>query len=62
MKQEHIAKTEGLSAEEESLILERHRRRFGMDHFDERLPPALSDIKLLPSRTVFEHHHGMPGT
>jgi len=41
---------EGLSAEEESFILDRHRRRFGVDHFDERLPPALSDIKLRPSR------------
>ena len=41
---------EGLSPEEESFVLDRHRQRFGVDHFDERFPPALSDIKLRPSR------------
>ena len=41
---------EGLSAEEEAFVLDRHRRRFGVERFDERLPPALSDIKLRPSR------------
>jgi alkyldihydroxyacetonephosphate synthase len=41
---------EGLSAEEEAFVLDRHRHRFGVDSFDERLPPALSDIKLRPPR------------
>jgi alkyldihydroxyacetonephosphate synthase len=43
---------EGLSAEEEIFVLDRHRRRFGADHFEERLPPALAEIKLRPSRLV----------
>jgi alkyldihydroxyacetonephosphate synthase len=37
---------EGLTAEEESAALDRYRRLFGIDRFDERTPPTLSEIAL----------------
>ncbi|MBI1777818.1 MAG: FAD-binding oxidoreductase [Proteobacteria bacterium] len=41
---------EGLSREEESFILERYRKRFAIDRFDEKAPPSLLEIKLRPPR------------
>src|SRR5208283_4502904 len=41
---------EGLDAAEESAILDRYRRLFGVDRFDEVAPPPLSDIELRPPR------------
>ena len=41
---------EGLSAEEEAFVVDRHRRRFGIDHFEERAAPALAEIDLRPPR------------
>ena len=41
---------EGLTPQEESAALDRYRRLFGVDRFDEREPPALSEIALRPSR------------
>ena len=41
---------EGLTAEEEGLALDRYRRLFAVDRFDERSPPALSEIALRPPR------------
>jgi alkyldihydroxyacetonephosphate synthase len=41
---------EGLTAEEETSALDRYRRLFGVDRFDERSPPALSEIALRPAR------------
>ena len=41
---------EGLSAQEERALLDRYRGLFGVDRFDERMPPALSDIVLRPPR------------
>jgi alkyldihydroxyacetonephosphate synthase len=41
---------EGLSAEEEAFVLDRHRRRFAVERFDERVAPALSDLRLRPPR------------
>ena len=37
---------EGLTAEEEAFALDRYRRLFAVDRFDERSPPALSEIAL----------------
>src|SRR2546423_412221 len=37
---------EGLTAEEEASVLDRYRRLFAVDRFDERSPPALSEIAL----------------
>jgi alkyldihydroxyacetonephosphate synthase len=37
---------EGLTAEEEAAALDRYRRLFAVDRFDERRPPALSEIAL----------------
>ena len=37
---------EGLSPEEEAFVLDRHRRRFAVGHFEERVPPALADLRL----------------
>src|ERR1700686_2190539 len=37
---------EGLTAEEEVAALDRYRRLFTVDRFDERSPPALSEIAL----------------
>jgi len=41
---------EGLTAEEERATLDRYRRLFGVDRFDERQPPELSEIVLRPPR------------
>jgi len=41
---------EGLTAEEERTALARYRRLFGVDRFDERNPPALSEIDLRKPR------------
>ena len=41
---------EGLTAEEEKAALDRYRRLFGVDRFDERRPPALSEIALRQPR------------
>jgi alkyldihydroxyacetonephosphate synthase len=41
---------EGLSREEEAFVLDRHRRRFAVAHFEERVPPALADLQLHPPR------------
>src|SRR5437870_3754593 len=43
---------EGLTAEEESATLDRYRRLFAVDRFDERSPPALSEIALRPPRVA----------
>ena len=41
---------EGLSAEEEAAALDRYHRLFDVERFDEREPPALSEIELRPPR------------
>ena len=41
---------EGLTAEEEAAALDRYRRLFAVDRFDERNPSALSEIALRPPR------------
>ncbi|HZU91888.1 MAG TPA: FAD-binding oxidoreductase, partial [Stellaceae bacterium] len=41
---------EGLTAEEEALTLDRYRRRFAVDRFDERPPPRLEALRLRPPR------------
>jgi alkyldihydroxyacetonephosphate synthase len=41
---------EGLTADEERAVLDRYRRLFGVDRFDERQPPELSEIVLRPPR------------
>jgi alkyldihydroxyacetonephosphate synthase len=41
---------EGLTAEEEALTLDRYRRRFAVDRFDERAPPRLDALNLRPPR------------
>jgi alkyldihydroxyacetonephosphate synthase len=41
---------EGMTPEEESAALDRYRRLFGVERFDERAPPALAEIKLRPPR------------
>jgi alkyldihydroxyacetonephosphate synthase len=41
---------EGMTAEEEVAALDRYRRLFGVDRFDELAPPSLSEIKLRPPR------------
>jgi alkyldihydroxyacetonephosphate synthase len=41
---------EGLTAEEEAFALDRYRRLFAVDRFDERSPPALTEIALRPPR------------
>ena len=41
---------EGLSAAEEAAALDRYRRLFGVDGFDEAAPPSLSEIRLRPPR------------
>src|SRR5271165_1410407 len=43
---------EGLTAEEEAATLDRYRRLFAVDRFDERSPPALSEITLRQPRIV----------
>jgi alkyldihydroxyacetonephosphate synthase len=41
---------EGLTAAEEAASLDRYRRLFAVDSFDERSPPPLSEIELEPPR------------
>jgi alkyldihydroxyacetonephosphate synthase len=41
---------EGLTAEEEAFALDRYRRLFAVDRFEERIPPALSEIALRAPR------------
>ena len=41
---------EGLSEAEEAAALDRYRRLFGVDRFDEVAPPALQEIRLRPPR------------
>jgi alkyldihydroxyacetonephosphate synthase len=41
---------EGLTPVEEAFGLERYRQLFGIDRFDERSPPRLSDLALPPTR------------
>jgi alkyldihydroxyacetonephosphate synthase len=41
---------EGFSADEKEFAFSRLRERFGVDSFEERKPPRLEDIKLLPPR------------
>jgi alkyldihydroxyacetonephosphate synthase len=41
-----------MTAEEERFVLDRYRRRFGIDGFDERTPPRLEEINLPPSRVA----------
>ena len=41
---------EGLTAEEEGAALDRYRRLFNVESFDEVAPPSLSDIELRPPR------------
>jgi alkyldihydroxyacetonephosphate synthase len=41
---------EGLTEAEEATAVERYRRLFGVDGFEEREPPALSEIRLRPPR------------
>ena len=43
---------EGLTAEEESAALDRYRRLFGVDRFDEVAPPTLAQIGLRQPRIV----------
>src|ERR1700737_776227 len=43
---------EGLTAEEETATLDRYRRLFNVDGFDEVAPPALSAIELRRPRLV----------
>jgi alkyldihydroxyacetonephosphate synthase len=41
---------EGLTPEEEAFALDRYRRRFALDRFDERAPPRLDALRLRPPR------------
>jgi alkyldihydroxyacetonephosphate synthase len=41
---------EGLTTEEEAVALDRYRHLFGVERFEERAPPALSEIVLRPPR------------
>ena len=41
---------DGLTPDEERATLDRYRRLFGVDRFDERSPPTLSEIPLRPPR------------
>ncbi len=41
---------EGLTPEEEAFTLDRYRRRFALDRFDERAPPRLEALQLRPPR------------
>jgi alkyldihydroxyacetonephosphate synthase len=43
---------EGLTVAEEAAALDRYRRLFRVDRFDEVTPPAFSDIRLRPPRIV----------
>ncbi|MGH7038866.1 MAG: FAD-binding oxidoreductase [Stellaceae bacterium] len=41
---------EGLTADEEARTLDRYRRRFACERFDERAPPGLDGLRLRPPR------------
>jgi alkyldihydroxyacetonephosphate synthase len=41
---------EGMTAEEVAVALDRYRRLFGVERFDEAAPPALAEIELRPPR------------
>src|SRR5271165_3947258 len=41
---------EGMTAAEEAAALDRYRRLFAVDQFEEKDPPALGDIRLRPPR------------
>ena len=41
---------EGMTAAEETAALDRYRQLFGIDHFEEKAPPALAEITLRPPR------------
>jgi alkyldihydroxyacetonephosphate synthase len=41
---------EGLSREEEAFVVDRHRQRFGVERFDERVAPALANLQVRPPR------------
>ena len=43
---------EGLTAEEAAATLDRYRRLFGAEHFDEVTPPSISEIELRRPRLV----------
>jgi alkyldihydroxyacetonephosphate synthase len=43
---------EAITPEEERFALERYRRRFGVDGFEEKAPPALEEIRLPPPRVA----------
>ncbi len=43
---------EGLTAAEGTTALDRYRRLFSVDHFEERSPPALDEIVLQPARLL----------
>lgn len=43
---------EGMTAEEETAAVDRYRRLFAVERFDERAPPPLSEIELRPPRVV----------
>jgi alkyldihydroxyacetonephosphate synthase len=41
---------EAMTAEEERFVLERYHRRFGVESFEEKAPPALAELSLPPPR------------
>jgi alkyldihydroxyacetonephosphate synthase len=43
---------EGMTAEEVAVTLDRYRRLFGVERFDEVAPPALAEIELRPPRLL----------
>jgi alkyldihydroxyacetonephosphate synthase len=43
---------EGMTDEEETAAVDRYRRLFGVERFDERTPPPLSEIELRPPRVM----------
>ena len=43
---------EGMTAEEVAVALDRYRRLFGVERFDEAAPPALGEIELRPPRLL----------
>jgi alkyldihydroxyacetonephosphate synthase len=43
---------EGLTVEEQTRVFDRYRRLFGVERFDEAVPPHLAEIKLRPPRVV----------
>src|ERR1700737_4939432 len=43
---------EGLTAEEEAATLDRYRRLFDVEHFDEVTPPPISEIELRRPRVL----------